>query len=143
MNLTASNLINLAMEFNNRTDDSLEKFKVDSIARWSNIERYRTSWEQILLWAVTAINAISLLILISYMVTQYIRLMRVKAKVDALSATSSPTGTAELRKELTLLQGKLACLEGELLEIRMSLVPCTDIVLRDDEEQPNTDNELD
>ena len=143
MNLTASNLINLAMEFNNRTDDSLEKFKVDSKARWANIESYRTSWEQIVLWAVTAINAISLLILISYMVTHYIRLMRVKAKVDALSAASSPTGTAELRKELTLLQGKLACLEGELLEIRMSLVPCTDIVIRDDEEQPNTDNELD
>ena len=95
------------------------------------------------LWSVTAINTLSLLILISYMVTQYIRLMGVKAKVDALSATSSQTGTKELqelRKELTLLQGRLACLEGELLEIRISLVPCTDIALTDDQ---NTETELD
>ena len=66
--------------------------------------------------------------------------MGVKAKIDALSATSSQTGTQELRKELTLLQGKLACLEGELLEIQISLVPCTDIALTDDQ---NTDTELD
>ena len=66
--------------------------------------------------------------------------MGVKAKVDALSANSSQTGTQEMRKEMTLLQGKLACLEGELLEIRISLVPCTDIALTDDQ---NTDTEID
>ena len=93
-----------------------------------------------ILWTVTAINTLTLLILISYMVTQFVRLMGVKAKVDALSATSSQTGTQELRKELTLLQGRLACLEGELLEIRISLVPCTDIALTDDQ---NTDTKID
>ena len=129
LNMSAGTLISKAMRLNNDTAIELDMFQKNSNARWQNLQKFRTSTEQIIIWSVLITNAIITALLIVQLVTIYIKLARVRATVKSMNGNSFPMSTGS--RDYSILETRVAAMESELLTLKMSQNQCKDIVRRD------------
>ena len=127
LNISASNLISKAMRLNNDTAFELDRYQQNSNARWQNLQRFRTSTEQIIIWVVLITNAIITVLLIVQLVNAYFKLARVRAAVKSMNGNSLPMSSVGSRN-LNIIENRVAAVESELLTLRMSQNQCKDIV---------------
>ena len=112
------------MRLNNKTILELEKYQNNSRHRWNNLEKEVTPVLQIVLWSLVIASIVGIVILTIQLIIICFRLAKVNA---TLSAQCPDTNDQSYHTYLMILAGKVAPLESELLQLRMSSNTCTEL----------------
>ena len=124
LNETAKGTIELAMRLNNETILELEKYQNNSRHRWNNLEKEVTPVLQIVLWSLVIASIVGIVILTIQLIIVCFRLAKINA---TLTAQRPDTNDQSYHTDIMVLAGKVAALESELLQLRMSSNTCTEL----------------
>jgi len=112
------------MRLNNETILELEKYQNNSRHRWNNLEKEVTPVLQIVLWSLVIASIVGIVILTIQLIIICFRLAKLNA---TLSAQRPDTNDQSYHTDIMILAGKVAALESELLQLRMSSNTCTEL----------------
>ena len=102
----------------------LEKYQNNSLHRRNSLEKEVTPVLQIVLWSLVTASIVGIVILTIQLIIICFRLAKINA---TLSAQRPDNNDQSYHTDIMILAGKVAALESELLQLRMSSNTCTEL----------------